>query len=200
MHNQFFMNKPSVSDSELWNLIILDDDRAYVIFFERHWFKLYKALQYYHQDAMVCEEIVHNVFLNLWNRRKVLIITDFNNYLKAATRYELFAYLKKHKLSLIDYHEKLASEDIPATSNAASDKILYADLEDKLLQYLKVLPKRCQEIFILSRMQHLSNIQIAEKLGVSKRTVENQLTIALQSIRSNIKKIFLLTISWISFF
>ena len=194
------MNKPSVSDSELWDLIVLDDDRAYVIFFERHWFKLYKALQYYHQDAMVCEEIVHNVFLNLWNRRKALNITDFKSYLKAATRYELFAYLKKNKLSLIDYHENLATENILATSNTASEKIMYADLESKLFQYLKVLPKRCQEIFILSRVQHLSNMQIAEKLGVSKRTVENQLTIALQSIRSNMKKIFFLTLSWISFF
>jgi len=58
-----------------------------------------------------------------------------------------------------------------------------------LQQLLQQLPQRCREIFNMSRFQYLSNDEIARQLGISKRTVENQLTTALAHLRTNLKDI-----------
>lgn len=57
------------------------------------------------------------------------------------------------------------------------------ELQEEIDQFLVKLPKRCQEIFCLSRRDNLSNDEIAARLEISKRTVENQLTYALHEIR-----------------
>ncbi|WP_449436580.1 sigma-70 family RNA polymerase sigma factor [Pedobacter steynii] len=60
-------------------------------------------------------------------------------------------------------------------------------MESSIEGVLEKLPKKCREIFMLSRFDNLSNQEIAEKLGISKRTVENQITIALKLLRLSIR-------------
>jgi RNA polymerase sigma-70 factor (family 1) len=179
----------SLSDAELWNMIVNDNHHAFTIMFQRHWFKLYKTNLYYVKDAEACEEIIHDLFLNIWKRRSYLIINDFDKYFKAAARYQVYAYLKKLKSVPVEYREQLPEEVGGYELNAADEKLSYQELEGQLNQHLRALPGRCQEIFLLSRMQQLNNSEIAEKLGISKRTVENQITRALHCIRYNMKDI-----------
>jgi RNA polymerase sigma-70 factor (family 1) len=181
-----------LSDADLWILVLDDDYRAFTALFERHWVRLYKTALRYIKDEEVCEEIVHDLFLNLWNRKKHLVISDFHKYLKAAIRYHVYAYLKKHKASPLQLCEDMASEGNLVEMNTAYEKLMYRDMEAELNQQLKSLPQRCQEIFAMSRVEQLSNGEIAEKLGISKRTVENQITFALKFIRGHIKDIALL--------
>lgn len=179
----------SLSDAELWTLILNDDYRAFSALFERHWLKLYNtALKYLH-DEQASEEVVHDLFLNIWNRKQHLQINEFDKYFKAATRYQVYAYIKKHKNARVVYMEML-TESVEASNYDNADKrIAYQDLENRLNNHLQLLPLRCKEIFLMSRMQHFSNLEIAQKLGINKRTVENQLTYALHSIRLNMKDI-----------
>jgi len=179
----------SLSDAELWNLILNDDYRAFSALFERHWLKMYNtALKYLH-DEQASEEVVHDLFLNIWNRKSYLEIKEFDKYFKAATRYQVYAYLKKHKDARVVYMETLTESYEVNNYNNADKRIAYQDLETRLNNHLKLLPLRCKEIFLMSRMQHFSNFEIAQKLGIDKRTVENQLTHALHSIRLNMKDI-----------
>jgi len=179
----------SLSDAELWNLILSDDYRAFSALFERYWLKMYHtALKYLH-DEQASEEVVHDLFLNIWNRKQHLEIKEFDKYFKAATRYQVYAYMKKHKDARVVYMDTL-NERFEATDYDRADKrIAYQDLENRLNNHLQLLPLRCKQIFLMSRMQHFSNLEIAEKLGINKRTVENQLTYALHSIRLNMKDI-----------
>jgi RNA polymerase sigma-70 factor (family 1) len=179
----------SLSDAELWTLIVQDDHHAFTMMFQRHWLRLYKTALQYVKDTEACEEIVHDLFLNIWKRRNFLIINDFDKYLKAAARYQVYAYIKKNKIAAVEYRESIAEEDELYELNTADEKIAYQELEGQLVQHLRTLPERCQEIFFLSRVQQLNNNEIAEKLGISKRTVENQITRALQCIRFNMKDI-----------
>lgn len=182
----------SFGDAELWNLILKDDYRAFTALFERYWPKLYKTSLHYIHDPEAAEEVVHDLFLNIWNRKAYLEIHDFNKYFKAAARYQVYAYIKKNRsvaVTYTDLQEQNQSEQ--CLFNTADEKITYRELEDQLNEHLKQLPERCQEIFILSRMDHLSNNEIAERLGISKRTVENQITRALQYIRYHFKDIAL---------
>jgi RNA polymerase sigma-70 factor (family 1) len=177
-----------LSDAELWDLIVNDNHHAFTIMFQRHWLRLYKTALQYAKDPEASEEIVHDLFLNIWKRRNFLIISDFDKYLKAATRYQVYAYIKKNK-TVIEYRENISDENERFELNSAHEKISYQELEGQLVQHLKSLPERCQEIFFLSRVQHLNNNEIAEKLGISKRSVENQITRALQCIRFNMTDI-----------
>ena len=67
-------------------------------------------------------------------------------------------------------------------------------MERSLTAYLGQLPARCREIFLLSRTQQLSNHEIADRLGISKRTVENQITAALQHLKLSLKHLMLLVL------
>jgi len=182
----------SLSDAGLWKLVQSDDYRAFTELFNRHWLRLYRTALKYIKDEKACQEVIHDLFLNLWKRKAFLFIENFDHYLKAATRYQVYAYIKMTKPSPVIYREDFELENQAFSLNHGYEKVLSHDLEDELNQQIKALPNRCQEIFVLSRMQHLSNAEIAEKLGVSKRTVENQLTHALHFIRGKFKYITIL--------
>jgi len=74
------------------------------------------------------------------------------------------------------------------------------ELLRELNHYLEKLPKRCQEIFYMSRMDNQSNQEIASRLGISKRTVENQITKALKHLRSCFKQLSAILWLWYIFF
>ncbi len=183
------MSNVPLSDSDLWKEIVNDNYRAFTILFDRYWFVLYKTAGKYIKDQALCEEAVHDLFLNIWTRRKYLNIEDLNAYLKTSIRYQVYRLLKKEKVSAITYVEEYPAELALSSDGDITEKTLYNDLEKELEDCLKPLPKRTTEIFLLSRKEHLSNAEIAQRLGISKRSVENQVTKALKFLRSNYKYI-----------
>lgn len=185
----------SLSDADLWSLIVGDDHRAFATLFERYWLKLYRTAQRYVRSESACEEVVHDLFLNLWNRRKFLKILNMEHYLKASIRYQVYSYQKRSRKELIFYDHDLEDSSNIVSYNLGSEKIRAAELEQLLDSYLEILPDRCREIFLLSRRDYLSNDEIANLLKISKRTVENQLTIALRHLRFSLKEIMVLLVS-----
>ena len=188
------MNMNSLSDEELWNLILKDDYRAFTLLFQRHWLRVYNTATNHFKDPEACEEIVQDLFLNIWNRRQHLTIRCFDSYLKAAARYQVYTYLKRIKPLHLEYQEFYSETTGHYELNRGLENILYLEMENELNEQLKLLPERCQEIFLLSRKEYLANCDIAERLGISKRSVENQIALALKHLRSHLKHlvIFLL--------
>ncbi|TZF85731.1 RNA polymerase sigma-70 factor (plasmid) [Pedobacter sp. BS3] len=172
-----------LSDKDIWLAVVNDDHRAFAVLYNRHWKKLYKTFLYYLKDETAAEEILHDVFVVLWRRRKHLNIENFNNYIYITARYHVFKYLKALKLSPIEYIEQYTEEACPCQVSEAEERLDYHDFEIQLTQSLNGLPKRCREIFWLSRIKNLSNEEIAQQLNISKRTVENQITHALKHLR-----------------
>lgn len=188
------MQLNSLSNADLWSLIVGDNYRAFKVLFERYWLKLYRTAQKYVHSDTACEEVVHDLFLNLWNRRKFLTIASIDHYLKASIRYQVFSYQKKIKKEIVCYSEDVEGIVGSVSYNHGSEKIRSSELEIQLESYLNVLPVRCKEIFLLSRRDYLSNDEIATMLKISKRSVENQITIALKHLRFNLKEIMILLI------
>jgi RNA polymerase sigma-70 factor (ECF subfamily) len=151
-------------------------------------------VQRYVDSEAACEEVVHDLFLNLWNRRKFLVINNVEHYLKAAIRYQVYGYQKKVRKSFISYSEDIEEKNELVSYNQGSEKIRSCELERQLDSYLSVLPVRCRQIFLLSRRDYLSNEEIAKMLKISKRSVENQITIALKHLRFSLKEIMILLI------
>lgn len=178
------------SDLELW-LQIKDKSCAvsFSCLFDRYWSILYSTAYSYLKDREMSEEITHDIFLNLWRKRESLDIQSFSAYLRAASRYHVYKQMKKQKNTAILYADQLIEPEGISVSNAGDEKIAYEEAANYINESLRTLPARCREIYSLSRIENLSNEEIADRLGISKRTVENQLTIALRHIRMQLKVI-----------
>ena len=176
------------TDAELWSAICLDDKKAFDALFERYWTLIYNTAFAYLKDEESSSQIVHDIFLNLWRKRHEYQILQFKSYLSTAARYHVFKALKARKASNLVFVEDYAElNDGRQTQNQGEENINTEDMQTALEGSLDKLPKRCREIFKLSRTNQLSNEEIAAKLSISKRTVENQLTTALQYLRNALK-------------
>lgn len=184
-----------LSDEEttLWRNILAGDDRSFALFYDRYWLRMYKAAMYYLKDKSASEEVVQEVFLTIWKKRETLDVKNFAAYLNATTRYEVFRRLKTARRPFLVFNEDIS----PAKNvdyNYGYVRLDEADNTHALEDCLKDLPKRCREIFYLSKIKQLSNGEIAAQLGVSKHTVENQLAIALKHLKVNFVRVALLAV------
>jgi RNA polymerase sigma factor (sigma-70 family) len=189
------MPQRSSSDEILMKAVKNGDSEAYNILFERHWQPLYTTIFAVSKDREVCSEIIHDIFLNLWLKRERLDIGSFKGYIIASARYHVYRYVKNAKRNSVEYLDDLDSAD-PISLNQGELNIRSRELQASLNERMSRLPKRCKEIFTLSRVDQLSNDEIAQRLEISKRSVENQLTYALQHLRVSLKDIFMLCVTY----
>jgi RNA polymerase sigma-70 factor (ECF subfamily) len=183
------------TDQQLWNAIVDDDFRAFNVLFKRYWKKLFMTAYTFLKDKDACEEIIQDIFVYLWNNRRRLAIESFPKYLATTTRHKVYNYLRSVKSSHITYVEDLNDTSEGFCINQGDENIRQHELDQQLHSYLDLLPNRCKEIFVMSRLEHFSNEEIAARLHISKRTVENQVTTALKKLRVSLKSsvlIFLL--------
>lgn len=129
-------------------------------------------------------EAVQDVFMGVWNNREHLQLDEsLKPYLYTATRNKALNYLNRRRLAAVSIEEA----PVYASEGPKVEAVMEAE-ELKALIYDEVrrLPERCREIFLLSRREGLSNREIAERLSVSEKTVENQMTIALKRLRARV--------------
>lgn len=181
------------SDAQLWDAIKEDNTKAFDTLFDRYWSAIYSTAFSYLKDADTSSEIVHDIFLKIWQNRKEFEILSFKNYLCAAARYHVYKYLKAKNSNALVYIADYKEHNLQHSKNEGSEALMSQDLEETVDRSLNKLPKRCREIFILSRKKHLSNDEIAVAFGISKRTVENQLTAALHFLRPILKHTTVIT-------
>jgi RNA polymerase sigma-70 factor (family 1) len=180
------MFQTQLTDPQLWASIRQDDELAFNELFKRYWIRLYKTAYQYLKDKETSEEVVHDVFLNIWDRRRELEILSFSSYMLTAIRYQIYNRMRAAKSPLIYGDEKMPYKSL-SDYNSGENKIEEQELQQEVYSYLQSLPKRCREIFCMSRVDQLSNQEIAMRLGISKRTVENQITVALKHLRVCLK-------------
>ena len=185
------MSEKIPSDEILLNLMKEGDLNSFNTLFERYWKRLYATVFSVCSDNETSSEIVHDIFLNLWLRREKLQIENFKGYITASARYQIYRHLKSKVKRSLEYREELEFINQVAV-NDGENNIHYRELERKVEEELEELPKRCKEIFTLSRKEQLSNDEIAKRLDISKRTVENQLTHALRHLRLSIRHFIVL--------
>lgn len=186
----------NLTDSELFEAILLDNEQAFNQLFERHWFKVYSIAHRYVKDEETALEISHDIFLNIWTKRHQLNIISFKSYVITAASYHGIRKKQTQKAIPVTYVEDYEyTEDTQSDRHAHNQGEINIDekeINETVDHLLEELPKRCREIYHMSRRDNLSITEIAEKLNISKRTVENQLTIALKHLRTSLKTVILL--------
>jgi len=138
------------------------------------------------KEKSAAEDIVQDVFLTLWKKRKELIIdSNLKGYLYRSVSNSCLNYLqsyhKRNVKPLEDFHEQALG------TFTLHDSMDYDRLNSAVQKAIDNLPPRCKVIFVLSRMEGLKHQQIAEALQVSVKTVENQMGIALVKLRGELK-------------
>ena len=187
------MTKTLASDEELFSAVKQDERNAFDMLYKKYWALVYKKAFSYLHDPDACAEIVNDIFLNIWLKRKDLNIIKFEAYLTAAARYRVYNILKAQKSNKITYIEDYESLAGLSTDNNVGEVNLNTyEIYYQMNHLLNQLPKRCKEIFLLSRMSHLTNAEIASKLSVSKRTVENQISLAVKYLRRHFEILVIL--------
>ena len=172
------------SDAELIDRIKIDDKSAFSTIYNRYWEKLYLLAYTILKDNHAAEDIVQDVMISFWTRRNEIEIDNINSYLYQCVRFQVFKLIKKNKNMLLTP----VSEIDLVVFNPAESNFQLEYINRSLLNVVEKLPARCREVFLLRRVKDLSIKEISEKLGISPKTVENQLTIALKRIRASINE------------
>ena len=134
-------------------------------------------------DEDDAREVVHKVFISLWEKREAI---DLSISLKSY----LFTSVHNRSLNVIRDRKKFSSEEVPeiAVEWDVSNQIESMELEEKINEAIKSLPEKCRQIFELSRFDGLKYSEIALQLGISVKTVENQMSKALKILRDKLLK------------
>ncbi len=152
--------------------------------FRAHFDGLYRYAWTIIKDEPMAEEMVQNVFYKLWkNRETTTISQSVASYLYRSVYHECLNYLKHLKVKAAwQAHAARTMENM----NNAADKLKLKELEERLEEALRELPEQCRTIFQMSRFEELKYMEIAGKLGISVKTVENQMGKALKLLRGKL--------------
>lgn len=181
------------SDEGLLKLLKQQELGAFEEIYLRYWKKLYSAAFKRVQSREISEELVQDIFTSLWMNREILNIEILSPYLSSAVKYKVINYFER-EMSRRTYSELQLQAPEPMI-NSTEETVLLNELNLALEREIQKLPPKRQEIFKLSRQQHLSIKQVASHLGISEKTAENQLGKALKVLKLNLKhfNIFMIT-------
>ena len=169
------------------------------ISFEDIYLTYFSKMKYFAKEYVVSEEdaenIVQDVFMELWEKREALTMhTNLIAFLFTAIKNRCLNFLKHQSYIQAKTCSLKADEELESQLNLYAleqfDEAVssISEVENLLSRTMQKLPERCREIFLLSRIEGLKYKEIAERLDISVNTVENQISIALRKLRSELKE------------
>jgi RNA polymerase sigma-70 factor (family 1) len=183
------MNQETLlSDVELLILLKEEGQIAFGIIYRKYASELYRYAAKNISRKEDCEEIIQEVFESLWARRESLRIISLRHYLYNAVRYKVIRYFQ-HNTVRKKYadHFRFFSD---LYDNIEKEELDPAELIAKIEQSIDQLPERCQVAFRLRLHENLTNSEIAERMNITKKTVEVYMFKAFQHFRGEYGRLF----------
>lgn len=145
-------------------------------------------------DGDAAYDYAQDVFFDIWiSRKKFSDVESFSAYLFQMARFKIYNHFDKAAVKSRFRGDVLARD---SRLDASKESAIYAnEMETLIWQTVMKLPAKRREVFIMSRFQGYTNEEISEKLGISKRTVENHITSVLATLRKVVKVIIVLCVS-----
>lgn len=167
----------------LFECVKEDNQSAYEKLFRAFYAPLCRFAYQFVKDADESEEIVQEIFTKVWEKRKDLsFTTSFKAYIYTSVRNGCLNKVEKDKVRYI-HAEGVKKEN----ANSGYEIPTEVGLEDKIEEAIEKLPEQCRKVFSMSRFDGLKYKEIADKLGISQKTVENQIGKALKILREELK-------------
>jgi len=178
-----------LTDSQLADLLHEGDEDAFNEIYRRFWKKIYNESYKRLQDTELAEDVVQDVFADLWTKRFNRNIENLGAYLVIATRYQVFMLYKKNNSQ--PFFER-PLEYVNHPSVFADSVYEVKELKDCINEWMSMQPEKRREVFRLKFIEDKSTREISEVLNISQKTVQNQFTISLHSLRSTLSKLLVL--------
>lgn len=173
-----------MTEKELIILLKQGDEKAFTTLYRKYWPKVYNFSRLYLSSTTEVEEVVQEVFVKLWEARFFLREEDsFQGFLFIITRNLIFNQFRK---SFNENAYKLTILSSAMSYYDIEDELSAADLQEFIKKIVQELPPRQQEVFNLSRNEHLSYKEIAIRLNISEKTVERHINEAIKFLKKNI--------------
>jgi RNA polymerase sigma factor (sigma-70 family) len=168
-------------DATLLQQIKDDDQSAFDIIFERYWKKLYQTALARLDDDETAQDIVQEIFIKIWQRRKNLEIhTSLENYLQSAVRFGVISHFRSKKASELQLQNAL--ERINFLEDSVASLTDYLELEKTLENAVNVMPEMLKKVYLLRSENH-SIKAIAGELGLADQTVKNYIAEVSRRLR-----------------
>lgn len=180
---------------ELHNIIDrlkANDRTALRDIFQQEYLPVCKTISRFIRDKNLVEDLAQEVFLRLWDKRqKINITSSLPAYIRRMAINEALGHLRKSKRF---EEEEINPEFSLGEDNSAEDSFLYNELQGNIMTAIDSLPPKCKAVFQLSRFEDLTYQEIADRMGISIKTVENQMGKALRVLRAKLQNYLTLMI------
>jgi len=175
-----FIDNQLDTDSDLFQQIKFGNRYAFDLIYNKYCEILFVHAYRVIRDRDACMDIVQEIFAWFWTNRELLEIKSLKPYLLAAVKFQVANYIRRNKIHS-SYIQNLATIN---SSVSMMDEISEVkELRELITHLTSLLPEKCRQVFQLSRNEYLSNKEISAKLGISEKTVEMHITLALKRLR-----------------
>ncbi|QEC79646.1 sigma-70 family RNA polymerase sigma factor [Mucilaginibacter ginsenosidivorax] len=176
-------NYGTYTDEQLTALLKEGDHAAYTEIYRRYWKKLLLIAWNHSKDQLAAKDIVHDVFISLWERYTDVEINNLSAFLATSVKFTVYKYYQKEQrrndLALQNYEYETIVND--------EDKLDAIFLQEYVNGIVEKMPEKCRLVFGYSRNLGMKNSEIATKIQITEKGVEANLTRALRIIRGELK-------------
>lgn len=176
-----------MDESRLIELIREGDPLSFEILFQKYYVRFYNFVLNLTKNPQTAEDIVQNVFMKIWiNRKNLRPDQSIHNYIYVLSKHEVLNHLRDRKV--YTQVERLVMADEPYEA-VTDQNIDLKELDDRIRKFIAAMPEQRRKVFLLSRYRGMGNKAIAELMGLSVRTVDRHINLALTSLRKEFLKI-----------
>lgn len=185
------LNSPYlVDDNLLLQQISEGNEGAFDLLYEKYWATAYSAAYKRLKDQDQAKDIIQEIFIHIWVKKETLVINNFPAYLNISVRNRVFKALAKQSH---DHPFFEVLDNLPATYLQADYNLIWKEFFKSYEALLNSLPQQRKTIFRMRFQEDKSTNDIADQLGISKKTVQNQLSLAFDQLKVSL--IHLLTLA-----
>jgi RNA polymerase sigma-70 factor (ECF subfamily) len=153
--------------------------------FKTHYSKLCSYANLFLNDPDAAEDVVQDLFFKLWkNRNAITINTTIKSYLFRAVRNGCMNVIDH--ISVHEAYKIINEEDMKSSEENPIDETIVSELEQRIRETIDLLPAERRKVFVMSRYDGLKYREIADRLNISVKTVENQMYQALKFLREKL--------------
>ena len=176
-----------MEDSRLIELLREGDPLSFEILFQKYYVRFYNFVFNLTKSSQAAEDIIQNVFMKIWiNRRNLRPDQSIHNYIYVLSKREMLNHIRDRKAYV--QVERLVMTEQPS-EEVTDQNMALRELDDRIRKFIADMPEQRRKVFLLSRYKGLTNKEIANMMGLSVRTVDRHINLALTSLKKEFMNI-----------